>query len=82
MTPEERADAIVDGILYEGWHGPRAREAIASAIREAYEDAAKIAEEAIDLGYRGGADKWAIAEAIRARITPRSTTPTGDHSKE
>jgi hypothetical protein len=33
MTPEERADAIVDGILYEGWHGPRARESIAAAIR-------------------------------------------------
>jgi hypothetical protein len=36
--------------------------------RRGLEDAAKIAEDAIDLGYRGGADKWAIADAIRARM--------------
>jgi hypothetical protein len=44
MTPEKIADAIVDDILYEGWHGLRARERIAYAIRAAYEDAARIAE--------------------------------------
>jgi predicted unusual protein kinase regulating ubiquinone biosynthesis (AarF/ABC1/UbiB family) len=55
-------------------------EQLQAAIRAAYEDAAKIAE---------GMGNWYphkarqdIADAIRARITPRNTTPTDDHSKE
>jgi hypothetical protein len=53
---------------------------IASAIRQAYEDAARIAE-----GYEGWVDNdfvAHIAAAIRACATPRNTTPTDDHSKE
>jgi hypothetical protein len=35
MTPEERADKIVDGVIYTGWYGPRLRLALAQVIAAA-----------------------------------------------
>jgi hypothetical protein len=52
--------------------GMKWRKALKEAVDAAYEDAAMIV------------DDWfepEIADAIRARITPRSTTQADDHSK-
>ena len=70
MTPEERANGIVDRVLEEGWHGSKLRTAITLAIREAYETSAKIADEAAkEAGDPYCCVPWCetIASRIRAR---------------
>jgi hypothetical protein len=88
MTPEEReklTEAVARclatpniGKVSEYWR-LKAEIAVEICLPVAYEDAAKIAE-TYDDGEVHRQDE--IAAAIRARITPRNTTPTDDHSTE
>jgi hypothetical protein len=74
MTPEE--------MLIRAEIGMKWRKALKEAVDAAYEDAAKIAETWPEWDDSAGHPWDTVAAAIRARITPRNTTPTDDHSKE
>jgi hypothetical protein len=73
MTPEDDERLLGWVVPKRTVHGvmltnERRAEIERAAYSRGLEDAAKIAEDATDLGYRGGADKWAIAAAIRSRM--------------
>jgi hypothetical protein len=91
MTPEDIKKAIANiprtglpnGPLQYVVSEPEMNRIVRLAMREAYLDAAKIAEHLNGWGTKPCPELANhIAAAIRARITPRNTTPADDHSKE